>query len=44
MKANNNKIANMNYNKLLPAKYVITHLNEVITPKTIGMLYNAASL
>ena len=28
----NNKIANMNYNKLLPAKDVTTHLREVITP------------
>ena len=28
-----NKIANMNYNKLLPAKDVTTHLREVITPR-----------
>ena len=34
MKPNyNNKIANMSYNKLLPAKNVKTHLREVITPK-----------
>ena len=29
----NNKIANMNYNELLPAKDVKTHLREVLTPR-----------
>ena len=26
-------IANMNYNKQLPAKYVTTHLREIIKPR-----------
>ena len=29
----NNKIANMNYNELLPAKDVTTHQREVLTPR-----------
>ena len=33
MKANNNEIVNMNYNELLPAKNVKTHLNEIVTPR-----------
>ena len=33
MKLNYNRIANMNYYKLLPVKDVKTHLIEVITPR-----------
>ena len=29
----NNKIANRNYNELIPAKDVTTHLREDITPR-----------
>ena len=33
MKPNNNKIANMNYNKLVPANDVKTHLRKAVTPR-----------
>ena len=37
MKPNNNEIANMSYDKLLPAKNVKTHLREGITPRESSM-------